>query len=82
MASNKSQLDVYKIDTHTVINDILSNLTDIENEQFKEQIKECAKSKDVLSDAVLSCIHRIIDHIMKMHNDKKNTLHYIKKRSE
>ena len=79
LASNKSQLDVYRIDTQTVLNDMLSRLTGQENEDLQNLIKKASESKEILSEAVLQCSQSIIEHIIKMHNDKKNTLNYAKK---
>ena len=76
MASNKSQLDVYRIDIQIVLNDLLSRVAGTENEELQNLIREMNESEDNLSDAVLQCAQRIIKHIIETHNDKKNTLNY------
>lgn len=79
MASNKSQLDVYRIDTQTVFNDMISSCTEEENEQLQNLLNEFNESETKLSSTVSSYVSKVIEHILKTHNNKKNTLSYVKK---
>ena len=79
MASNKSQLDVYRIDTQTVFNDMISSCTEEEYEQLQNLLNEFNESETKLSSTVSSYASKVIEHILKTHNNKKNTLSYVKK---
>lgn len=79
LASNKSQLDVYRIDTQTVLNDMISHFIEEDKEELQKLIEKMNESEENLSDTVLQCAQSIIEHIIKTHNDKKNTLNYTKK---
>ena len=63
----------------TVLNDLLSCLVGTENEELQNLINKMHESEENLSDDVLLCVQCVIDHIIKTHNDKKNTLNYNKK---
>lgn len=76
LATNKSQLDVYRIDVQTVLNDMLSRITGKENDELQNLIKEMNETEDNLSNSVLQCVQYILEHIINTHNDKKNTLNY------
>ena len=76
MASNKSQLDVYKLDIPTVVNEMCDSMTEEEKEGFKELEKAFSASQTDMSESVVAFVGKLIDYIIKVHNKKKNSLQY------
>ena len=76
MASNKSQLDVYKLDIPTVVNEMHDSMTEEEKAEFVELEKAFLASKTDMSESAADFVRKLIDYIIGAHNKKKNSLKY------
>ena len=62
MASNKSQLDVYKLDIPTVVNEMHDSMTEEEKAEFVELEKAFLASKTDMSESAADFVRKLIDY--------------------